>query len=256
MKIYYNVELNNNLRIDFYGVKNLTNIIYEDNNIIVVNKPIGLLCHDDKNKQTNDTLINRIKKYLYEKNDYKINEENHFSPSLAHRIDRNTAGLVVAAKNHEALVSLFKIFKHHTLKKYYCALVYGTIKNKEETIELYIKDNNNGFVDISKHEKIGYKKAITQYKLKQIIKNKYSLLDIQLITGRKHQIRACLNFINYPLVGEQKYISKFVDKNKKFKHQCLVAYKLQFEVFDKNDCLYYLNGKIFYTDKIWFLDFI
>ncbi len=256
IKIYYNLQTNEMKNFEFLDAKLLTDIIYEDMNIIIVNKPVGLLCHEDNSKKNNDTLINRIKKYLYDKNEYKLDKENQFSPSLAHRIDRNTSGLVVAAKNHDALVSLTKLFKYHSLNKHYLALVHGIIKNNDDKLELFIKDNNNGFVSVSNKEQDGYKKAITHYYLKQIIKNKYSLVDVCLITGRKHQIRASFNFINHPLVGEQKYITKNIDKNTKFKYQCLVAYKLEFKIYDKNDCLFYLNNKEFITDKIWFLDFI
>ena len=257
IKIFYNVKKENlDKNLNFLNAKDLTDIIYEDSNIIIVNKPVGLLCHDDDKQTTSDTLINRIKKYLVNNKEYDYQKENQFSPSLAHRIDRNTAGLVVAAKNHVSLVSLSKIFKEHQLEKNYLALVYGIIRKTNDVIELYLKDNKNGFVDISRIEKIGYKKAITKYKLMEIIKNKYSLLDISLITGRKHQIRASLNFINYPIVGEQKYISKIIDKNNKIKHQCLVAYKLKYNIYDKKDSLFYLNNKIFETNKIWFLDLL
>lgn len=250
IKIFYYLKNKEIKNTDFLNSKNLTDIVYEDKNIIIVNKPVGLLCHDDDKQTTNDTLINRIKKYLVEKNEYNYQNENQFTPTLAHRIDRNTSGLVIAAKNHNASVSLAKIFKEHTLSKHYLALVYGIVDKKKECINLYIKDNKNGLVDVSKTDKTGYKNAITKFQLKEIIKNKFSLLDIEIITGRKHQIRASLNYVNYPIVGEQKYISKQIIKDARFKYQCLVAYKIEFHIFDKNDILFYLNNKKFLTNKI------
>lgn len=256
IKIFYYPKQIQKKTNDFMLSKELNDIIYEDKNIIIVNKPVGLLCHDDEQQTTNDTLINRIKKYLVNKNEFDYLNENQFTPCLAHRIDRNTSGLVVAAKTHEASVSLSKIFKEHNLSKHYLTLVYGVVPKKQDSLNLYIKDNNNGLVDVSKSEKLGYKSAITNYKCQQIIKNKYSLLDVEIITGRKHQIRASLNFINFPIVGEQKYISKNIKKDPCFKYQCLVAYKITFHIYDKNDPLFYLNNKTFETNSIWFLNFI
>lgn len=255
ISIFYYVKETKKTNLDFMNANKLDNVVYEDKNIIIVNKPVGLLCHDDDKQTTSDTLINRIKKYLVEKGEYDYQKENHFSPTLAHRIDRNTAGLVVAAKNHDSSVSLNKIFKEHNLSKHYLALLYGIIPNKKDVIHLYIKDNNDGLVSISKKIKTGYKEAICEYCVQEYIKNKFSLVDIKLITGRKHQIRASFNFLNYPIVGEKKYISKNINKDQRYKYQCLVAYKLQFNIFDKNDILFYLNNKTFQTNKIWFLNF-
>ena len=255
ISIFYHINNSEKSNFDFMKADKLDDIVYEDKNIIIVNKPVGLLCHDDEHQTTSDTLINRIKKYLVEKGEYDYQNENQFAPTLAHRIDRNTAGLVVASKNHDASVSLAKIFKEHNLSKHYLALLYGIIPDKKNKIHLYIKDDNDKLVSVSKNPKTGYKDAISEYSVQEYIKNKFSLVDIKIITGRKHQIRASFNFLNYPIVGEQKYISKNINKDPKYKHQCLVAYKLQFHIFDKHDVLFYLNNKTFITNKIWFLDF-
>ena len=256
IKIYYNLD---SLKLDsndksWLLVNAKLNILYEDENIIVVNKPVGLLCHDDNLKSTNDTLINRIKKYLYTKKEFDPNNENYFEPSLVHRIDRNTSGIVIAAKNHQSLSELNNIFKNHLLTKKYMALVYGIIPiNYKNIINIYIDDRSE-LVSVSNKCLNGYKQAITKYKVINNIKNKFSLLDIEILTGRKHQIRASLNYINHPIVGEQKYISKNINKDINFKYQCLVAYNIKFNIIDKNSVLYYLNKINLVIDDIWFLN--
>lgn len=237
---------------NFLQAKNSLEVIYEDQNILVVNKQNNLSVHNDNLNQY-DNLINRIQKYLYKKKEYCPELENHFAPTLAHRIDRNTTGLVIAAKNHLALQELNYIFKNRQIKKTYLGLVYGIVNKNQQTIKNYIKKHDK-FVSVFNEPTTDAKEAITEYQLLKIIKNKYSLLEINLLTGRTHQIRATFNNLNYPLVGEQKYINKKIDKDTRFKNQCLVAYKIKFEISNPNNYLYYLNKKTICLKRIDFLE--
>lgn len=237
---------NNNEPI-FLKANEKLEIVYEDANIIVVDKPINLIVNDVDNKQC-DTLINRVLKYLYNKNEYDYKNELQFKPSLAHRIDQNTSGLVIIAKNMAALQEMNYIFKEKLITKKYCALVYGIIPNNHGIIECYIKkEPDKNIVKVSKNKLDNeYKLAITKYWVVNSYKNKYSYIDIELITGRTHQIRASFNFINYPLVGEQKYISKQIDKDPRYKYQCLKAYQLTFKEINFKT-LSYLSSKTIKT---------
>lgn len=229
-------------------------VVYEDKNLLIVNKPINMLVYDEQNKEVN-TLINHVWKYLFEKGEYNPNLENSFKPYLAHRIDQNTSGLVVVGKNRKTLNLLNEIFKNNWIRRFYICLVHGLVKNKKKTIINYIKKENK-FVKISNFaENNEYKKAVTKYELIDYLKNKYSLLDIELLTGKTHQIRATMNYINYPLVGEQKYTQKNIDKDLRFKSQCLVSYKLKFLNLEGTH-LDYLSNKEFKLNSIWFLEFL
>ncbi|MDE6289879.1 MAG: RluA family pseudouridine synthase, partial [Ureaplasma sp.] len=230
-------------------------VVYEDKNIIIVNKPVGLMVYDEKQKTVN-TLINKIIKYLYENNEYNDESENSFIPSLAHRIDTNTSGIIIAAKNSESLKELNEIFKEKLIKKTYLTLVYGIVEHKHREINCFIRKSNKNIVDASFDKKNSqFKEAVTKYKLLNTFSNKYSLLEVDLITGRTHQIRATFNLINHPLVGEKKYIKSFINKDSRFKHQCLVSHKIKF--FELNTgILNYLSNKEFKVNDIWFLDLL
>ncbi|GAA5414909.1 RluA family pseudouridine synthase [Ureaplasma ceti] len=257
LELYINDEfLEKVVNTDFNNSKDELDIVYEDANVIVVNKPLGLVVHEDNDKQNADTLINRIKKYLMNKGEWNPNHENSFAPALGHRLDRNTSGLIVSAKNFEALQSLQNCFKNQEVSKNYLGLVHGVLEEGgSQTLKLYIKDDETGIVKVSDSKLPEYKESITKFKTVGIVKNKYSLVDINLITGRKHQIRASFQWLGFPLVGEKKYISKSSDRDYRFKYQCLVSYKLKFNIKDKNDCLAYLNSKTFELKKsnIWFI---
>ena len=255
IELYLNDDiLEKDIQNDFMNAKNDLKIVYEDENVIVVNKPIDLMVHEDNTKSTDDTLINRIKKYLFNSKQWNPEIENSFTPALGHRLDRNTSGLLIAAKNAEALKSLQHAFKYHEVKKNYMALIYGILENDQPyRINLYLEDLENGYVKAYETIKPNAKEAITKFRVLRYIANKYSLVDVQLITGRKHQIRASFNWLGFPIVGEQKYISKNIDKDPRFRNQCLVSYKLQMDIQDKNDPLYYLNKKVFELKDIWFL---
>ena len=224
-------------------------IIYEDVNIILVYKPKGLLVHADT-ANNNNTLINQVIAYLIKSNQYNPNQENSFVPSLVNRLDRNTAGIVLVAKNHKTLDLLNDKMKNHEINKYYIARVHGIIDPKQATMVAYLtKNNNNNVVNITKKPINNYsKKIITEYKMISHDKQT-SLIEINLLTGRTHQIRAHFNYINYPLVGETKYTKSNIDKNYKSNHQALCAYKIVFNFKNKNNHLSYLNNKSFVLDK-------
>lgn len=239
---------------DFLVSKNDLDIVYEDYNVLVVNKPVGLVVHEDNNNSV-DTLINRVKKYLYSSQQWDPANENSFTPSLGHRLDRNTAGLIMIAKNAVALKSLENAFRNLEVKKHYLALVQGLLDfNEKYTIKLFLEDDESGLVKVHEMSKNNTKEAITKFIVLRHIANKYSLVDVELITGRKHQIRASFNWLGFPLVGEKKYTSADSDRDKRFKYQCLVSYKLQLNIKDQNDPLFYLNKKHFELKKIWFLE--
>ena len=217
------------------------NVIYEDSNIIIVHKPCGLICHPDKTQRI-DCLINRIKNYLYQRGEYDFSNENSFAPALANRIDRNTEGLVIAAKNLSSLRTLNEKIKTREIKKYYKCLVKGKPSKTEDILIGFLKkDANTNTVSITKKQIPDSKLIKTKYRLIKYEKN-VSLLEIELITGRTHQIRAHLASIGLPIIGDKKY-GRF--KNKEG-HQKLVAYKIVFEFKSDANTLNYLNGKQFF----------
>ncbi len=215
-------------------------IAYEDENIIIVNKPQGLSVHADESK-TPDTLINRIKKYLYDKGEFCPDSDLTFSPTLAHRIDKNTAGLVIAAKNSESLRILNEKIKYKEIKKFYLCIIRGHINKEESTLKAFhFKDEKAKTAIISDVKKQGFKEIITKYKVKRRYKN-HDLLEVELITGRTHQIRAHLSHVGHPLLGDGKY--GHLDKSSPLRRQALLAYKLIFDFKTESGILSYLNKK-------------
>ncbi len=214
-------------------------IIYEDENIIIVNKPQGLSVHADESK-TPDTLINRIQKYLYDKGEFKPDSDLTFSPTLAHRIDKNTMGLVIAAKNAESLRILNEKIKYKEIKKFYLCIIKGRIDKEENTLHAFhLKDEKSKLAVISDVKKQGYKEIITKYSVKKKYKN-HELLEVELITGRTHQIRAHFAHIGHSLLGDGKYGK--LDKTSPLRRQALIAYKLIFDFKTDGGILSYLNN--------------
>ena len=205
--------------------------IYEDKNILLINKPKNI---EVTGKQSLTEIIH---------NQY-IN--CGFLPMPCHRLDRNTSGLILYAKNQEALDILLKKFKQHEIEKHYRALVYGIPKENSKKMEAYLfKDRKKSLVYISDNYKEGYSKIITSYTLLETYPNNTSLLDVQIETGKTHQIRAHLAHIGCPIIGDGKYGVNEINKKFKERYQKLISYSLKFNFKTDSGLLNYLNNKVF-----------
>ncbi len=226
-------------------------IIYEDENIILINKKPGILVHEDSNEQLH-TLINYILAYLYSKKEYNPENENSFVPALCNRIDKNTGGIVIAAKNAIASREMYDIIKNREIKKYYLALVHGKMpKNKDILTAYHKKDSNKNQVYIYNTPAPDRKTIKTGYRVIKTGKN-LSLLEVELFTGRTHQIRAHLSHIGHPLVGDTKYGTNAQNQQLPYRFQALYAYKLQFAIQDEDSPLSYLNQHCFEIENVYF----
>jgi len=252
VQMYINDEFfDTAVETEFMAAPAVLDIVYEDDNIILIDKKNGLVVHED-NENTVDTLINRLKHYLYDKGEYKPEEENSFAPSLCNRLDRNTGGIVIAAKNAESLRILNQKIKDRELEKYYLCITVGVPPKKKDTITAYLeKNSDDNTVKVTDRKTDKNKTIITTYKVLKIKEN-LALLEIKLDTGRTHQIRAHMAHIGCPLLGDGKYGINKVNKEYKIKTQALYSYKLKFTFTSDSGCLEYLNGKEFRVNDVWF----
>ncbi len=218
-------------------------IVYEDEHILLVDKRPGLAVHPHDGAEYGRTLIDHIQAYLYQKKEWRPREENSFTPALCNRIDRNTGGIVIAAKTAEALRVMNQKIKDRELDKRYLAIVEGTPKPKEGSLKGYLfKDEKKNRVFVTDKPQPGAKTCQTNYKV-LASQNGLSLVECELITGRTHQIRAQFAHAGHPLLGDGKYGK--LDKRFDRTYQALYSYKLTFAFTTEAGSLEYLNGKSF-----------
>jgi len=228
-------------------------IVYEDENIMLINKPAGVLSHSHGSFDYN-SIIARVGAYLHKSGEWKPRDENSFTPALCNRIDRNTSGIVIAAKNAETLRIINEKIKNQELDKYYLAIAHGTPNPPHGRLEGYIfKDAVKNRVYVTKNSQPGAKTAIMEYKT-MASSDTLSLLQCRLITGRTHQIRAQLAYIGHPILGDSKYGSERKNKPYHETKQALCSYKLVFSFKTDAGILEYLNGQEFKLNKIEFAD--
>lgn len=206
-------------------------IVFEDDNILIINKAANI-------EVTGNNSLTTIVHQKY--------SSSSFLPMPCHRLDRNTTGLVLFAKNELALTILLDKFKKHEIKKFYLALVYGIPTPNRARLESFLfKDNKKSMVYISDMPKTGYQKIITSYSVLETYHNNTSLLEVEIETGKTHQIRAHLAHIGHPIIGDGKYGINTINKQFGFKYQQLHSYMLVFDFTSDSGILNYLNGKCF-----------
>lgn len=241
------------LKYDFMTASDKLNILYEDENIMLLDKKVGLLSHPD-DTEYNDTLISRVKKYLYKNGGYDPADENSFAPALVNRIDRNTGGIVIAAKNAESLRILNQKLKDREIEKYYLCVIHGTLEKKSGTLEGWlIKDENKNKVRVYSAPKENSKLIRTKYRIIDET-DSLSLVEVELLTGRTHQIRAHFASIGHPLLGDGKYGTNAMNKAYGYKKQFLYSFRLKFAFTTDAGMLNYLNGRDFRVEDVWFKD--
>jgi 23S rRNA pseudouridine955/2504/2580 synthase len=243
VEVYITDDILNGTPLAFSsGINTGFSVVYEDKNVLVVNKNQGLPVQPDKNQGKN-TLIDLVRNYLIEKGEYSHDGGETFLPSLCHRIDRNTGGLVIIAKNNNSLEILLDKIKKREIRKFYRCLVKGKMPVENETIKAFLfKDEKKSMVFIGSKPSKGAIEIITNYRVISY-KNDISSLEVELITGRTHQIRAHLAYIGHPIVGDGKYGDNNYNRMLKAKYQALWANRIIFDFDADAGILNYLNGK-------------
>ena len=255
LQLYINDEFFEQPREEnaFLGVfKPHLDIVYEDENLMLLNKRPGLLCHADEHEKVN-TLITHIQAYLYQKKEWNPRDEHSFTPALCNRIDRNTGGIVIAAKTAEGLRVMNQKIRDRELKKYYLCIVHGTLPRPAGRLEGYIlKDEAKKQVTVSSRPRPGAKTAVTLYET-LAVRNGLSLVRCQLITGRTHQIRAQFAAAGHPLLGDGKYGSERQNKRYGRSYQALYSYRLEFCFTTDAGALAPLDGQQFQVEQVDFV---
>ncbi len=238
------------------SIKPKLTVVYEDGNIIICDKPVGVLVHsgdaDGEASDDKNTLIGHIQAYLYGKGEYDPEKENTFAPALCNRIDRNTRGLVIAAKNAAALREMNHIIKHRLIEKCYLCAVHGRPKPVSGTLRGYLRREGDGGVKVYRENVRGSKEIVTKYKTVATAPyegGEISLCEIGLVTGRTHQIRAHMESAGWPLLGEGRYGKNAADKKHGYRSQALCAWKVTFRLGEYEGTLSYLDGKSVSLDK-------
>lgn len=224
--------------VGFTAGRSDIDVVYEDENIILINKPSGVVVHADDNG-TSDTLLSRMQSYLYIKGEYSPDSEHSFSPAFCNRLDRNTSGIIIGAKNADALRVLNEKIKTREIKKYYLAVAEGKM-DKSGTLTAHLTRGEKK-VTVTDNETENSKEIKTKYKT-LAVKNNLSLVEIELLTGRTHQIRAQMAHIGHPLAGDRKYGAKTGKKMQ------LASCKLRFDFSSDAGILNYLRGREFQID--------
>ena len=229
---------------DLSRVKPDLQVVYEDENILLLNKRPGVTVHEDDEGNTN-TLLLHLQAYLFGKGEYDPRREQSFAPALCNRIDRNTGGIVIAAKNAEALREMNEKIRLRRIEKYYLCAVHGAPSPAEATLKAFlVKNEKTKEVKIYDRPVKDGKTIKTRYRTLKV-KDGLSLLEVELLTGRTHQIRAHLAHVGHPLLGDGKYGHNKEDRERGYKYQALYSYRLVFPPDPDSSLLSYLNGKEF-----------
>ena len=255
LQLYINDEFFDQPREDnaFLAVfKPKLDIVYEDENLMLLNKRPGLLCHADEHEKVN-TLITHIQAYLYQKKEWDPRDEHSFTPALCNRIDRNTGGIVMAAKNAETLRILNQKIKDREIAKFYLAIIHGRMAPPQGKLEGFLlKDESRAQVKVFHKPVPGGKSAATLYKTLKVNRG-LSLVECELLTGRTHQIRAQFAAAGHPLLGDGKYGRERDNKQYGRSFQALYSYKLEFTFPTDAGLLEYLRGKVFTVENVDFV---
>ena len=255
LQLYINDEFFDQPREDnaFLAVfKPKLDIVYEDENLMLLNKRPGLLCHADEHEKVN-TLITHIQAYLYQKKEWNPRDEHSFTPALCNRIDRNTGGIVMAAKNAETLRILNQKIKDREIAKFYLAIIHGKMTPPQGKLEGFLlKDEDRAQVKVFSRPVPGGKSAATLYKTLKVSRG-LSLVECELLTGRTHQIRAQFAAAGHPLLGDGKYGRERDNRQYGRSFQALYSYKLEFTFPTDAGLLEYLRGKVFTVDNVDFV---